>query len=290
MDCNMINLYYEESYWGGKMNGPHKVVYNLIKSLEQDNIQFAINEEKYEHNFLVQYDHIAHDKHSKIELNTCIIGPQVWLFDIYGQFLIEHQDYYKKIIAPCQWVKDKFISKFSIPEDKISIWPVGIELLNTKKEVEFDCLIYFKRRTPYELKIIQDFLDSIGLTYKVLSYGNYSNDQLENLCNECRFCVLINGTESQGIAVQEIMSTNTPLFVWDVVEWTDQGEEYKVPATSIPYWSKECGEVFYSRDDIEVAFSKFYAKIDQYNPRKYVEDNLSFKASVNKLLEIINDR
>ena len=66
------------------------------------------------------------------------------------------------------------------------------------------------------------------MNIQLLSYGNYSNDQLENLCNECRFCVLINGTESQGIAVQEIMSTNTSLFVWDVVEWTDEGEEYKL--------------------------------------------------------------
>lgn len=285
----MINLYYEESYWGGKMNGPHKVVHNLIKSLEQENVPFSVNEEKYEHNFLVQYDAYGHDKHSKIELDTCIIGPQVWLFDAYGQFLIEHQDYYKKIIAPCQWVKDKFVNKFNLPENKISIWPVGIELLDTHKEVEFDCLIYFKRRTPYELKVVQDFLDSLGLTYQVLSYGNYNDEDLEKLCSKCKFCFLLNGTESQGIAVQEIMSTNTPLFVWDVTEWTDQGEPYRVPATSIPYWSDNCGKVFTDRDQIDIAFSEFYAKIDEYNTRKYIERELSFKASVKKLMEIIND-
>ena len=285
----MINLYYDESYWGGKMNGPHKVVFNLIKSLQQEGVQFSINEEKYEHNFLIQYNALGHEKHSKIELDTCIIGPQVWMFDVYGQFLVEHQDYYKKIIAPCKWVKDKFIDKFSLPENKISIWPVGIELLKIDKKVEFDCLIYFKRRTSYELKLVTDFLDSFGLTYKVISYGSYSNDELESFCNKCRFCFLLNGTESQGIAVQEIMSTNTPLFVWDVEEWNDQGEEYKVPATSVPYWSSDCGKVFYDRDQMDIAFLDFYAKIDQYNPRKYIEDNLSFKASVDKLMEIIND-
>ena len=47
----------------------------------------------------------AHEKHSKIEQNTTIIGPQVWMFDGYGQFLIENQNYYKKIIAPSEWVK-----------------------------------------------------------------------------------------------------------------------------------------------------------------------------------------
>ena len=44
------------------MNGPHKVVDNLIKSLDQEKIDYAINEEKYEHNFLVQYDATAHEK------------------------------------------------------------------------------------------------------------------------------------------------------------------------------------------------------------------------------------
>ena len=86
----MINLYYSEAYWGhsATMNGPHKVVDNLIKSLDQEKIEYAINEEKYEHNFLVQYDATAHKKHSEIEQDTTIIGPQVWLFDGYGQFLI----------------------------------------------------------------------------------------------------------------------------------------------------------------------------------------------------------
>ena len=143
----MINLYYSEAYWGhsATMNGPHKVVDNLIKSLDHEKIEYAINEEKYEHNFLVQYDATAHEKHSRIEQDTTIIGPQVWMFDGYGQFLIENQNYYKKIIAPSQWVKDKFINKFNLPENKISVWPVGIEIFNNERDITYDCLIYFKR-------------------------------------------------------------------------------------------------------------------------------------------------
>ena len=148
----MINLYYSEAYWGhsATMNGPHKVVDNLIKSLEQEKINYAINEEKYEHNFLVQYDATAHEKHSKIEQDTTIIGPQVWMFDGYGQFLIENQNYYKKIIAPSEWVKNKFITKFNLPEDKLAVWPVGIEEFNNIREVNYDCLIYYKRRDQSE--------------------------------------------------------------------------------------------------------------------------------------------
>ena len=285
----MINLYYSEAYWGhsATMNGPHKVVDNLIKSLDQEKIEYAINEEKYEHNFLVQYDATAHEKHSKIEQDTTIIGPQVWMFDGYGQFLIENQNFYKKIIAPSEWVKNKFITKFNLPEDKLSVWPVGIEEFNNIREVNYDCLIYFKRRNQSELDAVKKFLVSNGLSYRMVEYGTYGEDGFKQLFNSAKFCFLINGTESQGIAVQEIMSMGVPIIAWDIKEWLDQGEAYRVPATSIPYWDERCGEVFFNIDDLDVTFSKFYATLDQYDPKAFIKDNLSFECSVKTLLDIL---
>ena len=285
----MINLYYSEAYWGhsATMNGPHKVVDNLIKSLDQEKIEYAINEEKYEHNFLVQYDATAHEKHSKIEQDTTIIGPQVWMFDGYGQFLIENQNFYKKIIAPSEWVKNKFITKFNLPEDKLAVWPVGIEEFNNIREVNYDCLIYFKRRNQSELDAVKKFLVSNGLSYRMVEYGTYGEDGFKQLVNSAKFCFLINGTESQGIAVQEIMSMGVPIIAWDIKEWLDQGEAYRVPATSIPYWDERCGEVFFNIEDLEVTFSKFYATLDKYDPKAFIKDNLSFECSVKTLLDIL---
>ena len=285
----MINLFYSEAYWGhsATMNGPHKVVNNLIKSLDQEKIVYAINEEKYKNNFLVQYDAIAHEKHSKIEQDTTIIGPQVWLFDGYGQFLIENQNYYKKLIAPSQWVKDKFINKFNLPENKVAVWPVGIETFNNVREVNYDCLIYFKRRDESELSAVKKFLISRGLSYRMVEYGSYSEYGFTQLVNQAKFCFLINGTESQGIAVQEIMSMGVPIIAWDLKEWLDQGEAYRVPATSIPYWDERCGEKFYSIDKLEETFDNFYARINDYDPKAYVKENLSFESSVKTLLDIL---
>ena len=41
----MINLFYEESYWGGAktMSGPAKVIQNLKESLDQEKIPYAID-------------------------------------------------------------------------------------------------------------------------------------------------------------------------------------------------------------------------------------------------------
>jgi len=285
----MINLYYSEAYWGhsATMNGPHKVVDNLIKSLDQENIDYVINEEKYEHNFLVQYDATAHEKHSRIEQDTTIIGPQVWMFDGYGQFLIENQNYYKKIIAPSEWVKNKFITKFNLPEDKLAVWPVGIEEFDNIREVNYDCLIYFKRRDQSELDAVKKFLVSNGLSYRMVEYGTYGEDGFKQLVNSAKFCFLINGTESQGIAVQEIMSMGVPIIAWDIKEWLDQGEAYRVPATSIPFWDNRCGEKFFTVDEMGETFDNFYARINDYNPKDYVKENLSFESSVKTLLDIL---
>jgi hypothetical protein len=209
------------------------------------------------------------------------------MFDGYGQFLIENQNYYKKIIAPSEWVKNKFITKFNLPEDKLAVWPVGIEEFNNVREPNYDCLIYFKRRDQSELDAVKKFLVSNGLSYRMVEYGTYGEDGFKQLVNSAKFCFLINGTESQGIAVQEIMSMGVPIIAWDIKEWLDQGEEYRVPATSIPYWDERCGEVFFNIDDLEVTFSKFYATLDQYDPKAFIKDNLSFECSVKTLLDIL---
>jgi hypothetical protein len=237
----------------------------------------------------LDYSEREYKIHETLEHETCFIGPQFWPFCPYGRFLIENPQYYNKLIVPSLWVKNKLITKFDVTPDKISIWPVGIEEFAINKNISYDCLIYFKRRNDEDLEKSIQLLKKNNLTYTIISYGNYDESKLKELLEQCKFCFLVNGTESQGIAVQEIMQSNTPLFVWDVEEWLDQGEEYRVPASSVPYWSNECGEVFYNENDMEFSFSKFCAKINSYNPKKYIEKELSFKASVKKLMEIIND-
>jgi len=287
----MINLWFEESYWSytnGVVSGPEKVVRNFIKSLEQENVPYTINNDKYKFNFLMQYEHdIAYQKHEKLEHESCFIGPQWVLWNPLTNFLLENPQYYNKLIVPSDWVGDLVINKCGLSSDKIVSWPVGIEIPNRKKDIEIDCLVYFKRRSKEELSLVENFLKSKGVTYKIIGYGGYTEKEFLDTCNRVKYCFLLNGTESQGIAVQEIMASNTPLLVWDVTEWNDRGEEWKCPATSIPYWGSECGKVFYDYSELEDAFVEFQNSLDDYMPQKYVEENLSLKKSLEKFLKIL---
>lgn len=285
----MINLWYEDSHFQGTLTGPQKVLRNLKDSLNLMNVPYAINEEKYEKNFLVHYDAKGYEKHERLDHNTCFIGPQFWPFDQWGQFLIENPSYYNKLIVPSQWVKDLITSKLNLESSKISVWPVGIQKFNNdNKDIQYDCLIYYKRRSQQELKLVQEFLESKNLSYNIIEYGSYSEYEFHTLASQSRFCFLLDNTESQGIATQEIMSMNLPIIVWDIAEWSDLGEGYKVPATSVPYWDSSCGEKFYDQSDMEETFNKFYGRIGEYNPSQFIESNLSFERSIQILLEILN--
>jgi hypothetical protein len=284
----MINLWYEDNHLRGRMNGPLKVILNLKESLNECGIDYSSNENLYSKNLLLHYDANGYKKHENLEHQTCFIGPQFWPFDNYGKFLIENPQYYNQLIVPSQWVKDLLLLKFGVEENKVSIWPVGIKETNLNKNIKYDCLIYSKRRSTEEVSKAITFLESKNLSYNIISYGNYQESDFELLASQSRFCFLINGSESQGIAVQEMMSSNLPLLVWDINDWNDEGEDYRVPATSVPYWDETCGEKFYNESEMGETFLNFYDRIGSYNPREFVEKNLSYKRSVEILLEILN--
>lgn len=290
----MINLWYDTSYWGysqGRESGPEKVVKNTLKALTQCQIEFAVNENKYDRNLILQYQNEkAHRIHEKLEHESCLIGPQVWPFDHYGKFLIDNPDFYKKILVPSDWVKTLFVDKFSAPPGKIGVWPVGIKIPKIEtNEMEYDCLLYFKNRSKSELSKVVNLLEKNKMTSILFQYGNYNQDLFIDAIRKSRFCIVVGNTESQGIAIQEMMAHNKPLLVWDTPIWNHMGDQYTVPATTVPYWSDQCGVKFSSEDELEQAFDKLTSSLDTYSPRLFAESNLSYKCSINKLLELFND-
>lgn len=259
--------------------GPGKVVHNLLKGLANTGVQYISNSEG-TLNIILQPT-----KRLSGNLSNCFIGPNICTLPIENSTVMAYNSY-AKIIVPSDWVKNLYTRW--IPEDKIIAWPVGIDIDTfvdySKSDKEFDFLVYHKRRSFSELQHITSFLEQQGKTYTVVSYGDYSEEHFLSTIRKSRRGIVVAGTESQGIAIQEMMSCNLPLLVWDVGEWNDMGPEHACPATSIPYWDSTCGEVFYSADELENVYDVFINQ--NYKPRDYITANLNINKQAEILLNI----
>jgi hypothetical protein len=275
----MLNVFYRDSHLQGRMSGPRKVIQNLIRSLEDTNTSFSINEEKYDNNLFLHWDpHHIQIYQSLKNKDKLLVGPQVWPFSPDINQLTE----YGKVIVPSQWVSDLFVNHFDI---RTLIWPVAIYAPEVEDNIKTDCLIYYKNRSEDNLLKVTEFFDKKGITYTGLQYGNYTQEEFKESLSEVKYCVIIDNTESQGIAIQEMMAVNKPLFVWDQSVWDHMGQEYAVPATSVPYWSDECGERITSFDQFEETFEIFQSKLNNYTPKDFVDRELSPEATVKILLD-----
>jgi len=104
-----------------------------------------------------------------------------------------------------------------------------------------------------------------------------------------KFGIWLGRHESQGFALEEALSCNVPLLVWNV---TSMNQEYglnypDIKATTIPYWDERCGEYFYDFEELDNTFNLFISKLDTYKPREYVLENLSVEVCQEKFIDLL---
>ncbi len=89
--------------------------------------------------------------------------------------------------------------------------------------------------------------------------------------------------ETMGLAYQEALASNLPILAWDIGSWQDpQRAEHglgTVPATSVPYFSDECGDRFRGPHDFDEAFGRFWARLDSYEPRQFIGREMTLEKS-----------
>lgn len=266
-------------YFNYSERGPGKVISNLIKGLNLIGINCVINNDGDKNIILQNCNRLNGD------LSNCILGPNICTLPIDNNIIMDHNRY-ESLIVPSDWVKNLYMKW--IPSDKIKVWPVGIDTDlfsdKSKDKKEYDFLVYFKRRSTDELNLFLNKLRLLNKKFNVIEYGKYNESQFIDLISKSKFGAVIDNCESQGIAIEEMMSCNLPLLVWDVKHWIDRGVENKCESTSIPYWNDMCGEVFYDSCDIEDKIKKI--EVGQYNPRNFIIDNLSIQEQSKKIFSL----
>lgn len=257
-----------------EIRGPQKVVNNLLAGLKILGIVPKVNEIR-EFNGCLQ---AAVPNYYNLPKNT-LMGPNLVVTPDNNVLLWQ---IYKNFVVPSQWVKDLY-QGFHLTEGcKINLWSAGIDTdayIPSSAGRKVDCLIYVKNRSDHELVAVKKMLDRFGLTYSELHYGQYVESQFLDIIHSCRFCFLLTHTESQGIAYMEIMSTNTPCFVWDQPIWNGH------QATSTPFFSQKCGKICSTLDERQ--FHIFLSSLGSYAPREYILSEHTIEISAKRYVDLV---
>ena len=164
------------------------------------------------------------------------------------------------------------------------------------KEKSFDCLVYYKHRQHCELDTVLKTLEKKGFSYKRLHYGSYNENDYLQLLQSTKFMVVLDAHESQGFALEEAMSCNVPLLVLDAISMYDEHPDgatctyqSKKPlplrATSVPYWSDECGIRITSFLQLQNALERMMSNYSSFAPRRFIERELSPEKCMRNILD-----
>jgi hypothetical protein len=100
--------------------------------------------------------------------------------------------------------------------------------------------------------------------------------------------------ETQGIAYQQALSCDVPIFAWDRGGyWQDPGYYPQrvrfAPVSSVPYWDARCGAKFQDIGEFANAWEVFWARYrnSRYSPRDYILEELTLEKCAKRYVEIV---
>jgi len=265
--------------------GPKKVLVNLIKGLDIIGVDYVFNQpiNNYKYNW-IQDSISALVEVSFLNIPT-LLGPNISVKPKDLPYLRHKVNKNSIYLQPSKWSKSVWLAE-GFNECKVEEWPVGIDTdlfyyidrFNLTPKI----LVYFKQRKNQELDACINLLNKCGIDFCILKYGDYSEDQFMVNLKECTFCIWIGCDESQGIAMQEALSTNMPIIV--IKDTSSQYNSYD--SSSAPYFDNTCGVLLENISLLsEHLINSFNPR--KYNPRKYIINNLSLEVCAKIFLEKI---
>lgn len=222
-----------------------------------------------------------------------IFGPQFSVFPDNKLHVIKGPKTVYNLLS--NWVVNIWNKNELCNNLKLITLPFGVDtekFIDNKSITEKNrVIVYFKHRNPQDVHFIERFLKNKNIEYTLFSYNTrYDENNYIHCLQNSKFCIWVDAHESQGFALQEALSCNVPLLVWNITSMNQEyGSNYQnLPATTIPYWDERCGEVFYNVNELEEVYNKFIDNLEKYKPREYILENLSIDVCENKLIELIN--
>ena len=272
----------------------HKNKIGLIQMLKYLNYDYKFGDITDINNYDIIYSP-ANPIDTSLYLNKkFIFGPHFSVFPNNKLLSIKNSHDNAVYIQPSDWVSNlwKNMNAESCLPIKTQPFPVEIERFKpTNNANKSEVFIYFKRRESSELNFIKYFLNNKKISYKIFDYVNkYKEEDYISCLKNAKYGIIVDAHESQGFAIEEALSCNVPLIVWNVefMSQEEGGNYSNIPCTNIEYWDERCGEFFYREEEFEEAYNKFMSKIDTYKPREYILEHLSPEKCSKRFVELIN--
>ena len=264
----------------------HKNIQGLKQILEFLNYEYTFSNKL---DNIKNYD-IVYSPSSPIRgmyRNKFIYGPHFSVFP--DEKLKQIQGQRAIYIQPSEWAKEAW-GKQHIPI-KVFSFPVDTDRFSPMQK-DNTVFVYTKRRDPRHVKFVCDFLKQKNINFVLFDYiQRYREEDYLKILQQAKYGIIIDAHESQGFAIEEALSCNVPLLVWNVKtmnqEWKSRYNT--IPCTSIPYWDERCGHFFYEQEEFLQAFQTFTENLQQYKPREYILENMSTEPCARRFEELVKN-
>jgi glycosyltransferase involved in cell wall biosynthesis len=278
--CSVCNIEFEVSH--------------TLERLQEDNYDLLLSCNTYVEPSLIP---------KKIKI---LFGPHFFIFPS-NSIVGERNDELSRRCAYnvlSNWNKQVFheiASNFTMP---LVTLPFGVDTnrfspYNMDYEKIFDCVLYIKHRSKAHIQYVLNLLVEKHINCHVFEYGSYKEEDYLYGIRMSKFMLVLDAHESQGFALEEAMSCNVPLLVMDATSMYDETNDgihstydYLKPkellASSVPYWSDECGIRIHDFEKLNDAIDSMMINYMNFTPRKYVLRTLSDEQCMKRFLDYFN--
>ena len=132
---------------------------------------------------------------------------------------------------------------------------------------------------------------------RIFTYGHYQENDYLQYIQSAEFGIWVGRHESQGFALEEALSCNCPLFVYDITSMKDEyidgsypWEHFPgdLPATSASYFDETCGAICRESGKLNNMFLSFLQVLPRFTPRQFVLNHLTVTQFIDNIKKVLN--